>query len=317
MQPHSSFRLLAFLLAPLLGLSPFALGCRRAPREATIRVSGAWALYPAMVRWAEVYQQAHPGVRIDVAAGGAGKGMTDCLAGMVELGMVSRDLRPEELQKGIVPLPVAKDAVFAVVNADNPALPQLLRRGLSRQMAAELWTGGHPLTWDRLAPGGKGEVRVFTRSDACGAAETWAQYLGGRQEDLKGVGLYGDPGLAQAVCRDPQGIGFNNLNFAFDARTGLPVKGLAVLPLDANGNGTVDPAEDLSTRAKALAAIRSGAYPAPPARDLYLVVHGPVSPALRAFLVWILGEGQRMADEVGYIPVSEAQRREALRVVGS
>ncbi len=283
---------------------------------ATLRVSGAWALYPAMVHWAEVYQQTHPGLRVDVAAGGAGKGMTDCLAGMVDLGMVSRDLRPEELRKGILPLPVAKDAVFAVVNVANPATPALLRRGLSRQMAVELWIQGQALTWDQVAPGGKGGVRVFTRSDACGAAETWAQYLGGRQEDLKGLALYGDPGLAQGVCRDVQGIGYNNLNFAFDARTGLPVKGLAVVPLDANGNGIVDPSEDLSTRAKALAAIRSGAYPAPPARDLFLVVRRPISPAVHDFLVWILNEGQGMAEEAGYVPVSETQRREALRVVG-
>lgn len=37
------------------------------------------------------------------------------------------------------------------------------------------------------------------RSDAAGAAETWAKYFGERQEDLKGIGIFGDPGLAQAI----------------------------------------------------------------------------------------------------------------------
>lgn len=311
--PSRSAIPLALVLLLGLGWGP---SCRRSSRGTTIRVSGAWALYPAMVRWAEVYQQTHPGIRIDVAAGGAGKGMTDCLGGLVDLGMVSRDLRPEELQKGILPLPVAKDAVFATVNAGNPALPGLLDRGLSRAALVDLWIKGRSVSWESLAPGGRGEVRVFTRSDACGAAETWAQYLGGRQEDLKGIALYGDPGLAEGVRQTTESLGYNNLNFAFDPRTNLPVKGLAVVPLDANGNGRVDPSEDLSTRTKALAAIRSGAYPAPPARDLFLVVRKPVPPAVQAFLVWILSDGQQLADEVGYVPITEAQRSAALGRVG-
>ena len=86
-------------------------------------------------------------------------------------------------------------------------------------------------------------IHVFTRSDACGAAETWAAYLGKKQEDLGGVGVYGDPGLADAVRRDPLGIGFNNVNFAYDPKTLEPVDGLAVVPIDLDGNGTIEPAE--------------------------------------------------------------------------
>ena len=41
----------------------------------TIRVSGAWALYPMAVRWSEEFKKIHPKVRIDISAGGAGKGV--------------------------------------------------------------------------------------------------------------------------------------------------------------------------------------------------------------------------------------------------
>ena len=55
--------------------------------KGTIKVSGAWALYPMMVKWAEEYQEIHPNVKIEVSAGGAGKGMTDALAGLVDIGL--------------------------------------------------------------------------------------------------------------------------------------------------------------------------------------------------------------------------------------
>ena len=65
----------SFLVFSLL----FVAGCRKEPQEqsreelrGTITVSGAWALYPMVVRWAEEFQKIHRHVKIDVAAGGAG-----------------------------------------------------------------------------------------------------------------------------------------------------------------------------------------------------------------------------------------------------
>ena len=59
-----------------------------------ISISGAFALYPMTVKWAEEFRKIHPGVRIDISAGGAGKGIADALSGMVEIGMVSREINP-------------------------------------------------------------------------------------------------------------------------------------------------------------------------------------------------------------------------------
>ena len=68
--------------------------------KGTVTISGAWALYPMTVKWAEEFQKVHPAVKVDVSAGGAGKGMVDCLSKIVDIGMVSRDVNPEETAKG-------------------------------------------------------------------------------------------------------------------------------------------------------------------------------------------------------------------------
>ena len=57
--------------------------------QRTIAVSGAFALFPMMTVWAEQYSAVNPNVRFDVQGGGAGKGMTDVLAGAVDIAMVS------------------------------------------------------------------------------------------------------------------------------------------------------------------------------------------------------------------------------------
>ena len=301
-------RIVLPLLASLLcGVLPACQAhSRPVPPRDSLTLSGAWALYPLAVRWQEEFRKVRPDVNVDVQAGGAGKGIADVLAGVVDIGMVSREILPAEAEKGALAVAVARDAVVATVSRRNPHLAEVLRRGLRREDFAKLWLGGAAPTWEALlGRPGRTPAHVFTRSDACGAAETWAAYLGRHQEDLAGIGVYGDPGLAEAVRRDPLAIGFNNVNFAYDARTLRPVDGLEICPIDLDGSGAVEPGESFyATRDDLTRAIAAGAYPAPPARDLYFVVKGrPSSPLLAEFLAWVLGEGQRYVAEMGYIAV--------------
>jgi phosphate transport system substrate-binding protein len=95
-------------------------------------------------------------------------------------------------------------------------------------------------------------------------------------------------------------MGYNNLNYAYDFNTGLPPKGLSIIPIDVNENGKVDPEEDLRTKAQAIQAVASGRYPSPPARDLYLVTKDGFKGITNSFILWILTDGQKHVDENGY-----------------
>jgi len=270
-----------------------------------ISISGAFALYPMVIRWADEYKKINPGVRFDISAGGAGKGISDALNGMVEIGMVSREIYPEELKKGAFPIAVTKDAVVAVVSELNPALKDILAKGLKKDAANNIWITGRYTNWTQ-AFGSKSTspIHIYTRSDACGAAEMWAKFFGKKQEDLLGVGVFGDPGLAQAVKKDPLGIGYNNIGYAYDATTRQQIKGLKVVPVDLNNNGKIDSDEDFySSMNDLIAAIASGKYPSPPARELYFVVKGNPknNKVLTEFIRWVLTDGQKFVNEAGYI----------------
>ncbi|MFH1464383.1 MAG: substrate-binding domain-containing protein [Pseudomonadota bacterium] len=277
----------------------------------TITLSGAWALYPMVVTWGEEFQKLHPNVKLDVSAGGAGKGMADALAGVVDLGMVSREVKPEEIAKGAWWVSVTKDAVVPTFNANHPDAALLRAHGATKEALQVLYLRkDEEVAKDWSALTGSAEkrpVHVYTRSDACGAAETFSAWLGGHQEDLQGVGVYGDPGVSEAVIRDPLGVGYNNVGFAYDAATLQPVAGLAVLPLDLDGDGAISPEEDFyGTRDSLAAAIGDGRYPSPPARALHLVGHGvPTRPEVKAFLAWVLTDGQRFVADAGYIQLPQ------------
>ncbi len=297
----------AFVLIGSLSLGK-VIGQAKDDLKGNISISGAFALYPLTVKWAEEFKKLHPGVKFDISAGGAGKGMTDALAKMVDIGLVSREISPEEVKKGAFAIAVTKDAVVATVSAKNPNIKEILANGIDRDAAINIFITGKTKTWGQ-ALGIKSAVpiRVYTRSDACGAGETWAKYLGKKQEDLLGVGVFGDPGLAQAVTKDPSGIAYNNIGYAYDAKTKLPNVGVKVVPLDINNNGKIDPEENFyNTMDEIVKAIAANKYPSPPARDLYFVTSGkPVKKELVEFIKWSLTEGQKYVLESGYINISK------------
>lgn len=276
----------------------------------SITISGAFALYPLASKWAEEFQKLHPGVSINISAGGAGKGMADVLAGMVDLAMFSREVNKEEIAKGAWYIAVSRDAVLPTISAKNPMLADLHKNGLTKQQFTDIFVTGKITTWKQLYNmGNTGKINVYNRSDACGAAEMWAKYLGGAQEDLIGVGVFGDPGIASAVQNDALGIGFNNLNYVYDVSTRKKYEGLEIIPIDLNTNGSIDSTEQVyASLDHLMTAIRDGIYPSPPARDLYFISKGkPENIIVVEFLKWIMADGQKFVDEAGYVQLKDNQ----------
>lgn len=278
--------------------------------KGTISISGAFALYPMTARWAEEFRKIHPKVRIDISAGGAGKGMTDALSGIVDLGMFSRGISDVEKAKGVWWLAATKDAVLPTINSNSPALDIVKRRGVTREEFVKLFITREITTWGELLATkttDNKKINIYTRSDACGAAQMWGQYLGENQESLLGIGIFGDPGMADAVKNDIYGIGYNNVIYIYDITTRLKHPNLDVIPIDLNENGTIEDNEMFyDSLDDIMLAIKDEKYPSPPARELYFVAKGkPENKAVIEFLKWVITDGQNFVKEGGYVQLSE------------
>jgi phosphate transport system substrate-binding protein len=281
----------------------------------TITVSGAFALYPMMTVWADEFTKLHPGVQFDVQGGGAGKGMTDTLAGAVDIGMISRKIKPEEETQGAFWVPVAKDAVFPVVSQQNPVLSDLTAKGISQETIKQIFITGEVKTWGEVVgkPEVKDEIHVYTRADSAGAADQWALFAGGKvQADIQGIAVNGEPALVDTVSKDGLGIGFSNLNSVFDISSGKLVTGVVVPPIDINANGQADPNEYYQNKDEAVKVIADGTYPSPPARFENLATKGKPTGLVLAFIQWILTDGQKFLDQAGYVPLTADQQAESV-----
>ncbi|MFZ2054665.1 MAG: substrate-binding domain-containing protein [Candidatus Aminicenantales bacterium] len=285
--------------------------------EGDVSISTSFALYPLILKWTDEFHRLHPEVEFDISAVGADKSVSDNLAGLVDVGGISREVYRKEEEAGLRGFAVARDAVVAIVSEDNPHLRELLSRGCTREDFARIWIAGEIQTWgdvlaDKSAPS---LLRSYTRADPCGAGEIWSLFLGGLQEDLRGIGVHGESWMARAVKEDPLGIGYTNLNFAYDALSLEPIRGIRVLPIDLDGSGRIDREEDFyANRDRVLEAIASRKYPSPPSRDLYLISKGiPKKRSVREFVIWSLTEGQVHVSATGYIPLLDSELEEGRR----
>jgi phosphate transport system substrate-binding protein len=220
--------------------------------------------------------------------------------------MISREISPAEVANGAFYVAVAQGAVVATISSANPLLNTILAQGLTKHEFYDIFVAQNVTSWGQAV--GEGNVtqypiHVYTRSDAAGAADTWAKFIGAKsQHDLKGIGVYADPGIVEALKSDPLGIGYNNLAYAYDNSTGQQLSGIAVAPVDFKGNGRIDSSESFySTKSTLIQAVQAGQYPA---QKLYLVTKTKFTGVTKDFVTWILTDGQSYVLQSGYVPLT-------------
>lgn len=284
----------------------------------SISVSGAFALYPLAVKWAEEFMKINPGVTITVSRTGTGQGISDLMEGRSQIAMISRHLTDEEITEGIFIIPVAKEGVAPIVSQDNPFLHILMSRGMSTDEFIRTFTGDRPVTWGELTgTEAKEKVVVYKRSDESGAAEIWAEFLYRNSSDLKGTEVIGDEEMVRSVTEDPLSIGFCNFSYAFDTISGEKLPGIQIVPFDLDFDNSVDTKEiPFSTLEKAQRSVWLGVYPKSLCRELTLGTAGkPSDPEIAEFLEYVLTEGQKHVKAAGLCELNNVYIRYYLDLI--
>ena len=263
------------------------IGCLSAvpPSHREIRVVGSDTMLELNRRLAEGFMRGHPGDRVRVEGGGSGAGVEGLLAGEAEVAAVSRALSAEEIA-GLhgrfgtlgVRFLIARDALSVYVNPQNPVaeldLEQL--RGLFSGAITE---------WSQV--GGAAEsVVVVVRPPTSGTHRFFRDHvlLGGTYA-AAAMTEATTAAVLQAVGAQRGAVGYGGLAYRMDSVSQVAIAGIE--PTAEN--------------------VRRDRYPL--TRYLAFYTAAPPAGLARRFIDWCLGEeGQRVVDEVGYVPLWERRR---------
>ena len=261
-----------------------------------VTVKGSDTMVVLGQRWAEAYMKEKPGVTIQVTGGGSGTGMAALLNGTTNLANLSRAAKKEEVEKAkqqgreLKEIPVAFDGLAVVVNQGNGVSE------LTLQQLMGIYTG-HFNNWKEVG-GADQKILRYCRESNSGSYVFFKEHvLGERDYAPDCQTMPGTGAVAEAVSRDPNGIGYGGVSY-FEKRGELKVLSLkkdaaaaAISPLNPDG------------KVNALQ-IRNSEYPI--SRNLFVYVAGQQAPAVQAYIDWMLSDaGQRVVEEVGYVPLKD------------
>ncbi|WP_237416405.1 substrate-binding domain-containing protein [Helicobacter saguini] len=100
-----------------------------------LRVVGSSSVTPLMQKLAESYKSVNPNATIEISQSDSTTGVNSIVEGIADIGMVSRDLKLAELEKGIKNRVLAIDGLAVIVNKSNPV------KNISKEQVQKIFKG--------------------------------------------------------------------------------------------------------------------------------------------------------------------------------
>jgi phosphate transport system substrate-binding protein len=213
--------------------------------QGSLKFAGAFALAPFIQVCADSFRLANPDAVFQVNTTGHDSAIFNLESGNIDMAMISRKLGERE-ERDYFAMAVAKTGIVLIFNSHNPFKNEILTHGFTISDLQIAFSGNEILFWDKKIKLGKNTpVNVYIRKEQSGAAEVLADFLFMNPSDFKGIEVTGENEMIAAIQKDSLGLGFCNINDAFDLNSKERLPSLEFLPLDLNMNGSIEDREKI------------------------------------------------------------------------
>ncbi len=271
------------------------------PETTQIRQKGSDTLLVLAQNWAEAYMEEDKNVEVVVSGGGSGTGISALINKQIDIADASREIKQQELdaagEAGVDPVEwkVAIDGISIIVNKDNPI------DELSYDQLRRIYNGS--VVDLSEVGGGDGVIVAYGRQSTSGTYVYFNEEV--LDEDdyrTDKQHLAGNAEIVEAVIRDRNGLGYVGIAYAEARKDELRIVSVKKTASDPAYQPTTDN-------------IANGKYPI--SRYLYVYTDGVPEEATADYLEFMLsGEGQDLANDVGFIALPQSILSEQLERLG-
>lgn len=319
-------------ISSLTKFGTFAASAILAASAMAQQLSGAGASFPAPIyqRWAADFGKANPGVQVNYQSVGSGAGVKQFSQGTVDFGASDAAMTDEEIAKapqGAVMLPVTAGSIVVAYNLPDVKDLKLSREALTGIFLGKITSWNDPI----IAKDNAGvklpdlPVSVAKRSDGSGTTFVFSKHLAAVSPEFKdevgvdkstdawpvGVGGKGNEGVTALVKQTPGTVGY--VEYGYAEHNGLSMASLQnksgnfVKPTPESGAATLS-SVTLPENLRIWPDDPAGANDYPIATFTWLLLNKKYTDAaklkaLKEFISYGLTDGQKVATELGYIPL--------------
>jgi phosphate transport system substrate-binding protein len=295
-------------------------------------ISGAGATfpYPVYAKWADTYKK-ETGVGLNYQSIGSGGGIKQIQNKTVTFGATDAPLKGEQLTKdGLIQFPMVMGGIVPVINVEGIKPGDITLDGptLAKIFLGQIKAWNDPAI-QKLNPSAKlpsQAIVVVHRSDGSGTTFNFAYYLAEISPEWKtkvgyntsvewpvGIGAKGNEGVANNVAQTKGSIGY--VEYAYAKQNKLThtkminKEGKAVDPTSATFQAAAANAKwDSVPGYGVILANQSGDTSWPMTAATWILMYKKpqdvaASTAALKFFAWAYEKGDKMADELDYIPM--------------
>jgi len=276
-----------------------------------LSISSSPDLYVLTSTWANEFNRLNPEMSIKVKQ--TAYHNLDLTSG-TNLGFISNTSREAFKDEVGWRMVVGRDIIVPVINAGNPYAKELMQKGVSQQKFAQVFNNPDKQNWSTLLSDGQNSpLHIYLSKDK--TVETAvARFLKSALVPSHGIQVLPKDKFVEALQSDPYAIGFCKLVDIPGVDNPDLTGKLLLLPIDKNGNGTIDYMEDIYSDANTLLrGVWIGKYPKTLYSSIYAVSKiQPASETEIAFLSWVLTDGQQFMNSNGYCDLISSESQSQL-----
>ena len=280
-------------------------------QKSTINVLSTPELYDLASRWAQEYWMVKPGVKINVI-----KANNTGDAGMAgaDLGFISGEYTFAGDGAPIWKMAVGRDVIVPVISLKNPYSEEIYKKGITPEELAQIIDEPEKRIWGNVVGNEqKLSIHIYILNDES-VISSVGKFLSISRIPANGIYFVNADELITSIQADPYAIGFCKVANIIGTERLSMIEGISIMPLDKNGNGSIDYTEDIYNNLDAFTrGVWIGKYPRVLTNDVYCVSESqPVSETDIAFIKWVLINGQQFLPMAGFTDLAYGERQSNL-----
>lgn len=274
-----------------------------------IDIAGSSTVFPLATAMAERFEETHPEIDVSLQSTGSGGGFANYFCtGQTDFNNASRPIQPEEEEQCAgndvepIELKVATDALTVIASNDNDFIDE----GLTVEQLYEIWSAEESAeTWADVDDEWPDEpIELYGPSDASGTYDYFTEVVIGEESSHRQdySPTEQDRTILQGVAGSKYALGY--LGFAYYSQNADTVQ---AVPIKDGDGDYVEPSLETALE---------GEY-TPLSRPLFTypnlsALQDEYVEAFARFWIDNSTSEEIVADEVGYVPLSEAERERML-----
>ena len=210
-------KILAMMMVAVLALSMLA-GCGNTKTTGSVATDGSTSMEKVIGALGEAFQN-DTGISFTYNPTGSGSGIKAVQEGRCDIGLSSRDLKPEEKEAGLTGTVLAYDGIAIIVHPENPVAD------LSVETIAKIYTG-EITNWSAVG-GNDAEIVLIGREAGSGTRDGFESITDTEDACQYRQELTSTGDVITTVSQNPGAIGYASVASVKDTVKAVTVDGVA------------------------------------------------------------------------------------------